>query len=224
MIDFNVLFKVSYGLYIVSSGNKEKGNGYISNTFFQVTSEPPKFATCCNKNNFTSDFIEKSGYFAVSVLHQQTDADIYGRFGYRSGRNFDKMTELKTIYGQTGVPIIIEGTIAWLEFKVVDKFDVGTHWLFIGELIDAQIIDDISEPITYNYYRNIRKGLAPKNAPTYIDKSKLAVKTTAKSGIYKCTACGHIYDENKEGIKFSDLPDDWTCPDCGADKEDFIEV
>jgi len=224
MIDFNALFKVSYGLYIVSSGNKEKGNGYISNTFFQVTSEPPQFATCCNKNNLTAEFIEKTGFFAVSVLHQETDADIYGRFHYRSGRDINKLEGIKVQYGQSGVPVVMEGIVAFLECKVVNKFDVGSHWLFIGELIDAQLVDDISEPITYSYYRNIRKGLAPKNAPTYIDKSKLQNTKKSASGIYKCTACGHIYDESKESVKFSDLPDDWKCPDCGADKEDFIEI
>jgi len=223
MIDFNALFKISYGLYIVSSGDKNKGNAFISNTIFQVTADPPKFAACCNKNNLTSDFIEKYENFAVSVLHQNTDSETFGRFGYKSGRDFNKMEGMNIIYGQTGVPIVQKDSVAYLECKVIQKFDVGTHWLFIGELIDAQITDETIDPITYEYYRKIKKGLSPKNAPTYIDKSKLEVKET-KSGIYKCVACGHIYDNSKEDIKFEDLPNDWKCPDCGVDKEDFIQI
>ena len=79
-------------------------------------------------------------------------------------------------FGMTGTPIILNDSLAYLECNVVQKFDVGTHWLFVGELIDAQILDEISEPLTYSYYRQIKKGVAPKNAPTYIDKSRLETK------------------------------------------------
>ncbi len=225
MINFEALFKVTYGLYIVCSGDEDRGNGFISNTVFQVTSEPAKFAACCNKNNFTSELIEKHGHFSVSVLHQKTDSKIYGSFGYKSGKDFNKLEGMNVKYGITRTPIILDDSIAYLECKVVHKFDVGTHLLFIGELIDAQLLDETNEPITYSYYRQIKKGIAPKNAPTYIDKSKLETNTAPiKSGKYKCTVCGHIYDENKEGVRFADLPDNWKCPVCGADKEDFIEV
>ena len=225
MIDYNALFKITYGLFIVSSGNKEEGNGFISNTVFQVTAEPPRFATCCNKNNFTAGFIEKHGCFAVSVMRQDATSEIIGRFGYKSGRDIKKLDGMNVKYGKSGVPIVLNECITYLECKVVQTFDVWTHWLFIGELIEAEILDETSEPITYTYYRETKKGFAPKNAPTYIDKSKLDVpKAPTNSGKYKCLACGHIYDENKEGVKFADLPNDWKCPDCGTDKEDFIEA
>lgn len=225
MIDFNALFKISYGLYIVSSGDDKRGNGFISNTIFQVTAEPAQFAACVNKNNYTCEFIEKYGNFAVSVLHQNTDSEIFGRFGYKSGRDFNKLEGITLKYGETGVPIIMNDSIAFIECKVVQKFDVGTHMIFIGELIQAEIIDDEKEPITYLFYRNIKKAVAPKNAPTYVDKSKLTPKAAKKgSKKYKCTVCGYIYNDEKEDVKFSDLPDDWTCPLCGAEKEDFIEV
>jgi rubredoxin len=107
----------------------------------------------------------------------------------------------------------------------VQTFDVGTHLLFIGELVQSEILDEAQEPITYLYYRQVKKGVAPKNAPTYVDTSKLE-KTTTGSAFkkFKCTACGYIYDEAKEGKKFADLPNDWVCPACGSEKEDFIEV
>jgi len=225
MIDFNALFKISYGMYIVCSGDNKSGNGFVSNTVFQVTSEPAKFASCCNKNNFTAGIIEKYGCFSVSVLPQKTDAEMFGRFGYKSGRDFDKLEGMNVKYGKTGVPIVMKECIAYLECKVVQKFDVGTHWIFIGELVDAEILDGSSEPMTYSYYHQVKKGAAPKNAPTYLDKSKLDIsKAPVESALYKCSACGHIYDEKKEGVKFSDLPDDWKCPVCGVDKEDFIKI
>ena len=225
MINFGALYKINYGLYIVCSGDKDFGNGFISNTVFQVTSEPAQFAACCNKNNYTSEIIEKYGSFSVSVLQEKTDSKLIGQFGYKSGQTLNKMEGMNLKYGETGVPIVLNDSIAFLECKVVQKFDTGTHWMFIGELIDAQILDEINEPITYAYYRKVMKGVAPKNAPTYIDKSKLTSKPEAvKSDKYQCVICGHIYDDAVEEIKFADLPETWTCPVCGADKEDFIKV
>jgi flavin reductase (DIM6/NTAB) family NADH-FMN oxidoreductase RutF/rubredoxin len=225
MINFEALFKISYGLYIVSSGDKTRGNGFISNTVFQVTAEPPRFAVCCNKNNFTAGFIQKYEAFSVSILSQSSSSEIFGKFGYKSGKDFDKMNGTQTKYGVTSVPIVLDESIAYLECKVVQNLDVGTHLIFVGELVDADIIDETSEPLTYSYYRQVRKGVAPKNAPTYIDKSKLEQKPNAStSKKYKCAACGHIYDESIETIKFTDLPNDWICPVCGAEKSDFIEI
>jgi flavin reductase (DIM6/NTAB) family NADH-FMN oxidoreductase RutF/rubredoxin len=225
MIDFEALYKVSYGLYVVCSGDKINGNGFISNTVFQVTSEPPKFAACCNKNNFTADLIKKTGVFSVSILNKDTSPDIFGRFGYKSGKDLNKLQGMKIKYGQTGVPVLLNDSIAWLECKVTETFDVGTHLMFIGELVQAEIIDEEKEPITYLYYRQVRKGVAPKNAPTYIDKSKLVGKDkVVATKKFKCTACGYIYDEAVEKVKFADLPDSWVCPVCGSEKDDFIEI
>jgi flavin reductase (DIM6/NTAB) family NADH-FMN oxidoreductase RutF/rubredoxin len=225
MIDLEALFKISYGLYIVSSGDKNKGNGFISNTVFQVTAEPAKFAACCSKNNYTAQLIEKTGAFSISVLQKDTSPDIFGRFGYKSGKDFNKMEGMQVRYGETGVPVVLNDAIAFLECKIVQTFDVGTHLLFIGELVHAEILDNDLEPITYQYYRQVKKGLAPKNAPTYVDKSKVEKAASGSSyKKFKCTACGYIYDEAKEGKKFADLPADWVCPVCGSEKEDFIEI
>jgi flavin reductase (DIM6/NTAB) family NADH-FMN oxidoreductase RutF len=225
MIQFEALFKITYGLYIVGSGNKNKGNGFISNTFFQVTAEPPRFASCCNKDNFTADLIKETGAFSVSIIHKDTDPDIISRFGYKSGKDTDKLNGLKIKYGETGVPIVLNDCIAFLECKVIQTIDVGTHYMFIGELIQSEIVDDTKDALTYLHYRQVRKGAAPKNAPTYIDKSKLTA-TFAGSGFkkFECTACGYIYDESEQDIKFADLPDDWVCPVCGSEKSDFIEL
>jgi flavin reductase (DIM6/NTAB) family NADH-FMN oxidoreductase RutF/rubredoxin len=225
MLQFEALFKISYGLYIVSSGNKNKGNGFISNTFFQVTSEPPRFASCCNKDNFTAEMIKETAAFSVSVIHKDTDPEIISRFGYKTGKDIDKLSGLNVKYGETGVPIVLNDCIAFLECKVVQTIDVGTHYMFIGELLQSEIVDDTKEALTYLYYRQARKGAAPKNAPTYIDKSKLGANLTGTiSKKFECTACGYVYDEAEQDIKFADLPDDWVCPVCGSEKSDFIEI
>jgi flavin reductase (DIM6/NTAB) family NADH-FMN oxidoreductase RutF/rubredoxin len=225
MIQIESLFKISYGLYIVSSGNKQRGNGFISNTFFQVTAEPPRFASCCNKDNYTASFIQESGAFSVSIIHQDTAPDIISRFGYKSGKDTDKMAGLTVKYGETGVPIVLNDCIAYLECKVIQTIDVGTHFIFIGELLQAEILDDTKEALTYLHYRQVRKGAAPKNAPTYIDTSKLgANRVGSELKKFECTACGYIYDEADEHIPFADLPEDWVCPVCGSEKSDFIEI
>ncbi len=220
------LSKISYGVYIICTGDEKYGNGYISNTVFQVTSSPAQFGTCCNKDNYSAGLIEKYGYFTVSVLHQNTDSEVYGRFGYKSGRDLDKFDGMTIKYGLSGTPIVLNDSVAYLELKVVQKIDVGTHWLFIGELVDAQLIDESLEPITYEYYRMVKKGLSPKNAPTYIDKTveepvaKIVENKDFKR--YECMDCGYVYDESIEPIKFADLPDDWKCPICGAGKNEFL--
>lgn len=224
MINFEALYKISYGLYIVSSGSEEYGNGFISNTVFQVTSKPPKFAACCNKDNHTASVIQSTGSFSVSVLHSDTAPGIFGTFGFKSGKDINKMEGMEIRFGETGVPIVLNEAIAFLECKVVETYDVGTHLIFIGELVQADVLDETRDPITYLHYRNVKKGVAPKNAPTYIDKSKLDKKAGQDLAKYECAACGYIYDEEKEGKRFEELPDDWVCPVCGDKKEDFIKL
>ncbi len=225
MVNYEALFKISYGLYIVSSGSEKSGNGFISNTVFQVTSSPPRFAACCNKENHTAGVISAAGSFSVSVLHQDTAAGLIGTFGYKSGKEIDKMEGMEIRYGETGVPIVLNDAIAFLECRVVETYDVGTHLMFIGELVQAGLLDDGLEPLTYLHYRQVKKGVAPKNAPTYIDKSKLEKKPDGEAfAKYECAACGYIYDEEKEGGKFEALPGDWVCPVCGSEKDDFYKL
>ncbi len=232
MIDFNALFKVSYGLYIVSSGEKENGNGFISNSVFQVTAEPIQFAACCNKDNFTAEFIVKYKSFAISVLKQEASSELIGLFGYKSGRDINKLKECNVDIGETGVPIITNDAISYMECKLVQTFDVGTHFIFIGEVINSVVISN-EEPLTYAHYRNVKNGIAPKNAPTYIDKSKLENNMKEEiSEVYKCPICGYEHDIEKgdmksaisAGTKWEDIPDTYKCPLCGAAKEDFYKL
>jgi flavin reductase (DIM6/NTAB) family NADH-FMN oxidoreductase RutF/rubredoxin len=231
-INFEAFFKISYGLYVVTSGNSDKANGFIANAVFQVTASPAQFAVCCNKDNFTAQTIAASGVFAISVLRQEVGPKTLGTFGYRSGRDLNKLENFNVMQGATGVPIVTDDTVAFIECKVMQTVDVGSHLMFIGEVVSADVLST-EPPITYEFYREVKKGLAPKNAPTYIDKSKLVKKTETPVGDkYKCAACGYVYDPAKgdpensvdPGTQFEDLPEAWVCPLCGTEQGDFVKL
>jgi flavin reductase (DIM6/NTAB) family NADH-FMN oxidoreductase RutF/rubredoxin len=227
-MNFEAYFKVSYGLYVVSSVADNKLNGYISNSVFQVTAEPARFAVACSKNNFTAEMIRKSNVFSISILRKETRAEIIGAFGYRSGKDFDKFSAFNYSIGSTGAPVLLEDTIAWFECRVSQTIDTGTHILFIGDVVEGDLLIPSGEPLTYAYYREVKKGKAPKNAPTFIDPEKFKKQDVA-SNIYYCTACGYVYDPvigdpehgYPPGTRFEDLPDSWVCPICGTEKADF---
>jgi flavin reductase (DIM6/NTAB) family NADH-FMN oxidoreductase RutF/rubredoxin len=231
-MNFAAFFKVTYGLYIVSTGDKKNGNGFVSNSVFQVTAEPPQIAACCNKDNFTAQLIQDTGFYSVSVLNQDASSEIIGRFGYKSGKDINKLEGIGIQFKETGVPIVTQDSIAYFECRVKQTIDVGTHLIFIGEVVSADVLADL-DPLTYAYYRKVKRGVAPKNAPTYIDKSKLKPAIAKVESVkYQCAACGYIYDPAKgdpdsriqPGTKFEDIPDDWICPVCGAQKQDFEKL
>ena len=172
-MNIEAFFKLTYGLYIVSSVADNKLNGYISNTVFQVTADPPRIAISCSKDNYTASIIQKSRQFSVSVLHQDVKPKIIGSFGYKSGADIDKFEEIEYTLGTNGVPIVTEDSVAWFECNVMQEHDVGSHMLFIGEVVNCEVVDDEKTPLTYTHYREVKRGVAPRNAPTYIDKSKL---------------------------------------------------
>ena len=225
-------YRLSYGLYIVSSKSDGKLNGQIANTVFQVSSQPPRLAVSINKQNLTHEFISKSGVFAVSILSQEAPMKLIGLFGFKSGRDTDKFAQVQHKIGVTGAPIVLESTLAFVECKVVNSLDVGTHTIFIGEVVDADVLAD-GEPMTYAYYHKIKRGKAPKTAPTYIaEPQKEKAKESKKMQKYRCTICGYIYDPEvgdpdagiEPGTPFEELPEDWVCPICGAPKSDFEKV
>lgn len=227
-MNFEAFFKISYGLYVVSSTNGEKNNGYVSNAVFQVTAEPAQFAVCCSKNNYTAELINTSKAFSISVLKKEASPELIGVFGYQSGKDVDKFKNVEYITGETGVPILIEDSLAWFECKVIQTVDVGTHFLFTAEIVDNDLVDGSGEPLTYAYYREVRKGKAPKNAPTYISPESVE-DTACEQDRFKCLICGHIYDpalgdpehDIPAGTDYSVLGDDWKCPVCGTDKYSF---
>lgn len=230
-MNFEAFFKITYGLYIVSSGNGNQMNGYISNTVFQVTAEPPQIAVVCNKDNFTANVIDENKVFSVSILQKYTEPDLIQLFGFKSGMDINKFEDISFLRGETGVPIVLNDTISWFECKVVQKLDVGSHMAFVGHIINSELMEKDLEPLTYAYYRDVKKGKAPPNAPTYI-KPVLSEEPSVDAGKYECPACGYVYDPLEgdpesgipPGTAFEDLPDDWLCPICGTEKDDFEKI
>jgi flavin reductase (DIM6/NTAB) family NADH-FMN oxidoreductase RutF/rubredoxin len=228
-MDPKTLHKVSYGLYVICSKNGEKFNGQIANALFQVTSEPPSIAISINKQNLTHEYIKKSKFFTVSILSESTPMNFIGNFGFKSGRDIDKLKNVNYKLGKEKIPIVTDNAIACIEAKVIDKIDVGTHTIFIGNVIDAEIFLE-DKPMTYDYYHKVKGGFSPKTAPTYsVMIDKVFKKEEEKMNKFVCKICGYVYDPQKgdlengiqPGTKFEDLPNDWVCPVCGARKEDF---
>ena len=163
------LYKLSYGMYIVSTKSNGRLNGQIANTVFQVTAEPPTIAVCLNKKNFTHELIQSSKIFAVSILSTEADMKFIGPFGFKCGRDIDKFKGVNYKTHKTGAPIILDNTISYLEAEVTETLDVGTHTLFVGKVVDGDLLGE-GNPMTYEYYHLVIKGKAPENAPTYRKK------------------------------------------------------
>lgn len=166
-MEIKALTALSYGMYVVSSLKGDKLNGQIANTVFQVTSEPPTVAASINRKNLTWEYIKDSGIFAVSVLSRDTPLSFIGRFGFKSGRDADKLAGVNYRVGSTGAPIVLDNAVAYLELKVIKAVDAGTHTIYIGELVDAGVINE-SPAMTYQYYHEIKRGTTPGAAPTFV--------------------------------------------------------
>jgi len=223
------LHKLGYGLYVVTSRKGDRLNGQIANTVFQVTSEPPTVAVSINRNNLTWEFIKESRVFAVSVLCQDTPLSFIGHFGFKSGRDVDKLEGINYRMSQTEAPVVIDNAVSYLEARVIKEMDIGTHTIFIGEIIDGDILSE-KVCMTYDYYHQVKRGVTPKTAPSYVEENK--EEGSAKMAKYKCSVCGWIYDPEigdeeggiAPGTPFEELPDDWVCPVCGAAKSDFEKI
>ena len=166
-MDLQALFRLSYGLYIVTSHDGDKLNGQIANALIQVTVEPPRVAVAINKNNLTHEYISKSKEFAVSVLDESVPMKLIGLFGFKSGRDVDKLSKCTFKKGITGCPVVTDYVLSVFEAKVVDQCDVGTHTIFVGELVAAEVLTE-EECMTYEYYHRVKRGTTPKTAPVYI--------------------------------------------------------
>lgn len=227
-MDLKALYSISYGLYVIGSRKGDKLNGQTANTAIQVTSEPPTISVCINKGNLTHEFIKDSKAFTVSILSQDTPLNFIGNFGFKSGRDTNKFEGVSYKIGETQAPIVLDNTLAYLEAKVINDIDVGTHSLFIGEIVGSEVLKE-GTPMTYAYYHQVKRGTTPKTAPSYVKEQK---EESIKMDKYQCGVCGYVYDpemgdpENDipPGTPFEKLPEEWVCPVCGADKREFEKV
>ena len=155
-----------------------------------------------------------------------------GHFGFKSGRDMDKLATVQHKVGITGAPVVLENTLSYLECEVVGSMDVGTHTIYVGKIVDAAVVQQ-GTPMTYEYYHKIKGGKSPKAAPTYVKEEGAAGKPAeaapGKAAKYTCSVCGYVYDPEQGdpagGVKpdtfFESLPDAWVCPVCGAPKTSF---
>ena len=199
-MDTNALFKIGYGLYVLTA-NDEKDNGCIINTVMQVTSDPCQIAIAVNKMNYTNKMIQKTKKFNVSVLSENAKFDVFKHFGFQSGANvnkFDNYTDIKR--SPNGVLYLTKDTNAFMSAYVKQEIDLGTHTLFIAQLVAAEVLSDIPT-VTYDFYQ---KNIKPKP------------ENTKKSG-WRCKICGYVYEGEN-------LPPDFICPLCKHGASDFEKI
>ncbi|MBR6098286.1 flavin reductase [bacterium] len=207
----NILRKLSYGVYVISTLSDGKPTGCIANSAMQVTHDT--IAVSINHENFTNGCIKKSKKFALSILGVDVNDNIIPVFGFQSGRDVDKFknVEVKKVDGLD----VIEDSTGYIVCEVVDQMETETHTIFLGKIIDCDTLKD-QIPMTYAYYHQVKKGNSPKAAPTYIDDTP---KATDDKPRYKCTICGYIYEGD-----LTQEPDDYVCPLCKQGKDKFIKL
>jgi flavin reductase (DIM6/NTAB) family NADH-FMN oxidoreductase RutF/rubredoxin len=209
-MDNAIMFKLTYGLFVLTAKDGEKTNGCIINTAMQQTSTPNVISITVNKQNFTEQMVKKTGKFNISFLDESAAFGTFTHFGFQSGKNVDKFADFADAkMAANGIPYIAKGTNAYLSCEVKESFDLGTHTLFLADVKDGEILSD-KPSVTYTYYQENIKPKPQKPA-----------ETKPAGRIWVCKICGYEYDEAKEGKAFEDLPADWTCPICKHGKQDF---
>ena len=213
-MDLKAFYKLSYGLYIVSSNLDGKQCGCIVNTVVQVTAEPVQLAVTVNKDNYTKKAIEKSGSFTAVALTQSADMNLIGTFGFKCSADMDKFEGLQTETDEQGIAYVTQNAAARFSCKVLQQVDLGTHVMFIGEVLAAEILSD-EDVMTYAYYQTVKKGGTPKSAPSY--KGEAAQPEAPVKKGFRCSICGYILEADT-------LPADYVCPICGKSAEFFTSL
>ena len=205
-MDKKAMYKLSYGLFVLTAKDEEKDNGCIINTAIQASSMPNQLSICVNKANLTHDMIVKTGKFTVSVISQDAGFDLFKHFGFQSGKDVDKFKNFeKCKHGENSIYYITEGTNAYISVNVSKTEDLGSHTMFIGEITDMEVLSE-TPSVTYDYYlKNIKPQ--PENVGT----------TTDGKTIWRCTICGYEYVGEE-------LPEDFICPLCKHPASDFEKI
>lgn len=201
--DPTALFKLTYGLFVVSTKEGGKDNGCITNTAIQVASNPNRIAIAVNKQNYTHDLIARTRLFNVSVLTEDAPFDLFKRFGFASGRDTDKFAGFASAKRTAnGLLALTAYANAVFSGHVVEAVDCGSHTLFVADITESEVLSS-APSVTYAYYF---AHIKPKPAPKTEEKTK-----------WVCKICGYEYEGEE-------MPDDFTCPLCKHGKEDFEKV
>lgn len=199
----NPMYKLTYGLFAVTTKVGDRENGCITNTAIQVASEPNLISVAINKANYTHDMVLESNKLNISVICETAKFELFKRFGFQSGRDVDKFAGFAGYeHGRNGIPYITEGTNSYFEIDVKKTIDLGSHTLFIGEPVYMEMLSD-SPSATYAYYQEHIKP-----------KPEAVAKTNDGRTIWRCKVCGYEYVGDE-------LPDDFICPVCKHPKADF---
>ena len=202
-MDKKAMYKMTYGLFVLTTNFDQRDYGCIINTAIQVSSDPNRISIAVNKANYTHDLILQTRKFTVSSIAQDASFDLFKRFGFQSGREVDKFAGFAAVKrGYNGCPIITEGTNAFFSGWVEQTVDLGSHTLFIAPVTDMEVLSAVPSA-SYEYYQS---NIKPKPAPP-----------KAEGGpVYRCRICGYEY--------VGELPEDFICPICKHPASDFERV
>ena len=198
--DMTALFRIGYGLYVVTSHDGAKDNGLIVNTVSQVTSTPNRVAVCINKQNYSHHIIKQTGVMNVNCLSVDAPFAVFEDFGFRSGRTVDKFEGMETMRSENGLIVLPRYVNAFLSLKVDQYLDLDTHGMFICSVTEARVLSD-RDTMTYTYYQ---------------DNVKPKPQTEGKKG-WVCKVCGYVFEGEE-------LPDDIVCPLCKHGAADFEKI
>lgn len=160
-------YDMSYGLYIITSKYEEQFAGCIVNTVTQATAEEkPKLIVIVNKENTTNQIMKKAKKVNISVLSQNADMLLIGRFGFRNSKEYDKLKDTKHILGKNNIPVITESVVSYVETNIIEEIDCGTHTVFVLEATEADTLSE-EKPLTYQYYHEVIKGKTPPKASSF---------------------------------------------------------
>ncbi len=200
-MDSKVMFKLSYGLYVLTASEEDRDNGCIINTALQVTGNPNRISITVNKMNHTHDMIKRTGCFNVSMLTEQVSFDVIKNFGFQSGKTVNKFEDYEGyLRADNGIIYLTKFCNGFISAKVFKEIDLGTHTMFISDVTDGKIISDIPS-VTYDFYQ---KNIKPAPA-----------KTEKKGWI--CKICGYVHESEE-------LPEDFICPICKHGAADFEKL
>ena len=197
------LFNLTYGLYLCTTKEGFKDNACIINTAMQVANDPTRILISVNKSNYTCELISRTGLFNISAITTSASFDLFQKYGMASGRDMNKCEGSSNLKrSANGVYYLAKDSNMFLSAAVISEYDLGSHMLFVAEVVDGEVLSD-AEPCTYTYYqKNIKQ------------KPQVAKSEKAQ---WVCNVCGYVYEGDE-------LPDDFVCPLCKHPKEDFSRI
>ncbi len=214
----SVLGTLSYGMYAIGTKYRGVPNACIATAVMQIASgEPKKLLLALTEDTHSVAGVRENGLFTVSVLSTDTPASVIGALGLVSGRNTDKLRNIRHKVLLEGVPVIKENTCCWFLCKVTDVLDAGNEVIFVAEII-AGSDKAVGTPMSYFYYREHMHGLSPEGSPTYLPPKATFDETGGES--FVCPVCGYVYKD--PNFSFDELSDSWTCPVCKCRKSAFM--